>query len=104
MQTLHSAFFVTISPPLLCNLLGLEKLTNAYGLIIMLRGIATLVGTPMAGEKLLFLYKMACYITLNTTYRSKIICLEEDLNPVKSTTSVYLNYLYFQFKTYFYNY
>lgn len=31
------------------DLLGLDKLTNAFGLLILFRGAATIVGSPMAG-------------------------------------------------------
>lgn len=31
------------------DLLGLEKLTNAFGLLILFRGAAAIVGTPIAG-------------------------------------------------------
>lgn len=31
------------------DLLGLEKLTNAFGLLILFRGAAAIVGTPLAG-------------------------------------------------------
>jgi hypothetical protein len=30
-------------------LLGLDKLTNAFGLLILFRGAAAIVGSPMAG-------------------------------------------------------
>ncbi|ESO11891.1 hypothetical protein HELRODRAFT_185246 [Helobdella robusta] len=43
------ATWISVTPPILCNLLGLEKLTNAFGVLVMIRGIATLIGTPMAG-------------------------------------------------------
>lgn len=31
------------------DLLGLDKLTNAFGLLILFRGVATIIGSPMAG-------------------------------------------------------
>lgn len=31
------------------DLLGLDKLTNAFGLLILFRGAATIVGSPLAG-------------------------------------------------------
>lgn len=34
---------------ILVDLLGLEKLTNAFGLLILFRGAAAIVGTPLAG-------------------------------------------------------
>lgn len=35
---------------ILVDLLGLDKLTNAFGLLILFRGIAATVGTPLAGS------------------------------------------------------
>lgn len=35
---------------ILVDLLGLEKLTNAFGLLLLFQGIASLVGPPMAGS------------------------------------------------------
>jgi MFS family permease len=32
------------------DLLGLEKLTNAFGIILLLQGIAAVIGSPLAGE------------------------------------------------------
>lgn len=34
---------------ILVDLLGLEKLTNSFGLVILFRGAAACVGTPLAG-------------------------------------------------------
>lgn len=32
------------------DLLGLEKLTNAFGIILLLQGIAAVIGSPLAGK------------------------------------------------------
>ena len=34
---------------ILCNLLGMEKLTNAFGILTMVRGICSVAGPPLAG-------------------------------------------------------
>jgi predicted MFS family arabinose efflux permease len=34
---------------ILVDLLGLDKLTNAFGLLILFRGAAAIVGSPLAG-------------------------------------------------------
>ena len=31
---------------------GLEKLTNAFGMLIMFRGVATIMGPPIAGPEI----------------------------------------------------
>jgi len=44
------ATWISLTSIVLCDLLGLEKLTNAFGLLTMTRGIATLIGSPIAGQ------------------------------------------------------
>jgi len=44
-----AATWISLTSIVLCNLLGLEKLTNAFGLLTMTRGIAALIGSPLAG-------------------------------------------------------
>jgi len=34
----------------LVDLIGLEKLTTAYGIITLVRGISTIMGPPIAGK------------------------------------------------------
>jgi hypothetical protein len=34
---------------ILVDLLGLEKLTNAFGLLCLFRGVASMIGAPLAG-------------------------------------------------------
>lgn len=44
--------YVGLTSVILVDLLGLEKLTNAFGLLLLFQGIATFVGPPIVG----FLY------------------------------------------------
>lgn len=44
-----SAGYIALTSILLVDLLGLEKLTNAFGLLILFRGAAAMVGPPLAG-------------------------------------------------------
>ncbi|XP_041373528.1 monocarboxylate transporter 14-like [Gigantopelta aegis] len=41
--------FVALSSIVICDLVGLEKLTNAFGLLTMFRGFAAIAGPPLAG-------------------------------------------------------
>ena len=43
------AALVTLTSIVLVDVLGLEKLTSAFGLLIMFRGAATIMGPPLAG-------------------------------------------------------
>ncbi len=44
------ATWISLTSIVLCDLLGLEKLTNAFGLLCMARGIAAMIGSPVAGS------------------------------------------------------
>lgn len=55
------ACFASLRTIIVVELMGLEKLTNAFGLLMMFQGIATIIGAPIAGNILtndicLFLY------------------------------------------------
>lgn len=41
--------YVGLTSVILVDLLGLDKLTNAFGLLLLFQGIASLVGPPLAG-------------------------------------------------------
>lgn len=41
--------YISLTSIILVDLLGLDKLTNAFGLLILFRGAATIVGSPLAG-------------------------------------------------------
>ncbi|KAE9553175.1 hypothetical protein FO519_003614 [Halicephalobus sp. NKZ332] len=43
------AAYICLTSIVLSDLLGVEQLTNSFGLLVVARGIATLVGTPLAG-------------------------------------------------------
>lgn len=43
--------YVGLTSVILVDLLGLERLTNAFGLLLLFQGIASLVGPPIAGKK-----------------------------------------------------
>ncbi|XP_055865455.1 monocarboxylate transporter 2-like isoform X3 [Biomphalaria glabrata] len=47
---LGMAAFISLSSIVICDRMGLEKLTNAFGLLSMVRGIAGMAGPPMAGK------------------------------------------------------
>ncbi|BHF65242.1 hypothetical protein SprV_0200825200 [Sparganum proliferum] len=41
--------FYSLTSIVLCEILGLEALTNAYGLLTLVRGVSSTVGSPLAG-------------------------------------------------------
>lgn len=44
-----AACFASLRSILLVDLMGLEKLTNAFGLCLLFQGVAAAIGSPMAG-------------------------------------------------------
>lgn len=48
------AFFTPLTPLFLVKYLGLEKLTNSFGLLSMIKGLATMAGPPLAGLAIFF--------------------------------------------------
>lgn len=48
--------YVGLTSVVLVDLLGLERLTNAFGLLLLFQGIASLIGPPFAGNHSLDLY------------------------------------------------
>jgi MFS transporter, MCT family, solute carrier family 16 (monocarboxylic acid transporters), member 14 len=42
--------YVGLTSVVLVDLLGLDKLTNAFGLLLLFQGIASFVGPPIAGK------------------------------------------------------
>jgi MFS-type transporter involved in bile tolerance (Atg22 family) len=46
---MFTAGYISLTSIILVDLLGLEKLTNAFGLLILFRGAAAIFGTPLAG-------------------------------------------------------
>ncbi|XP_048777915.1 monocarboxylate transporter 12-like [Ostrea edulis] len=43
------AAYISLTSIIICNLLGLRKLTNAFGLVTLARGVAGVLGPPAAG-------------------------------------------------------
>lgn len=46
---IFTAGYISLTSIILVDLLGLDKLTNAFGLLILFRGAAAIVGSPLAG-------------------------------------------------------
>ena len=48
-----SGAYVGLTSVVLVDLLGLDKLTNAFGLLLMFQGIASVIGPPIIGKLML---------------------------------------------------
>ena len=46
---LCAGVYVCLTPIVLVDLLGLEKLSNAFGLVLLFQGIGAVAGPPFAG-------------------------------------------------------
>lgn len=42
--------FVSLRSILMVELIGLDKLTNAFGLVTMCQGLSAFIGAPIAGQ------------------------------------------------------
>lgn len=62
--------YVGLTSVVLVDLLGLEKLTNAFGLLLLFQGIASLIGPPFAG------------ITYYVLFTSEINLFWKSSNPI----------------------
>jgi hypothetical protein len=49
---MFSACFASLRSILIVDLMGLDKLTNAFGLLLLFQGIAAAIGSPLAGTKI----------------------------------------------------
>ncbi|KAF6032578.1 hypothetical protein EB796_009179 [Bugula neritina] len=47
---LFSATFMSLTPIIICDFVGVNKLTNGLGIIYMVRGIFSAVGSPIGGQ------------------------------------------------------
>jgi len=68
-KLMFQAAFVCLTSIILVEHLGLSRLTNAFGLLILVRGIACLIGSPLAGKRSVFetLQQMISSLTRNLT-------------------------------------
>ena len=49
---ISSGVYVSLTSVVLVDLLGLELLTNSFGLLLLFQGLATFIGPPLAGTVL----------------------------------------------------
>jgi len=42
--------FISLVPIIICELIGVQKLTNGFGLICMIRGVTIVFGPPLGGK------------------------------------------------------
>lgn len=50
------AAYICLTSIVLSDLLGVERLTNSFGLLVVSRGLAALLGTPLAGLFFLLIF------------------------------------------------
>lgn len=74
-----AAAYICLTSIVLSDLLGLEKLTNSFGLLVVARGVASLVGAPFAGlnrkqfKKILTLFKLLISLYKSYTFLKNYI-------------------------------
>ena len=73
---------------ILVELLGMEKLTNAYGLMMLAEGISNLIGPPIAGKRLRILTLSVCSRLNENLDISILVCLSPINNPTKCSDCI----------------
>ena len=75
------AALVTLTSIVLVDVLGLEKLTSAFGLLIMFRGVATIMGPPLAGavQQWAGSYDMSFYVAGALLILAGLVSLMADM-------------------------
>ena len=75
------AALVTLTSIVLVDVLGLEKLTSAFGLLIMFRGVATIMGPPLAGavQQWAGSYNMSFYVAGALLILAGLVSLMADM-------------------------
>ncbi|XP_015179843.1 PREDICTED: monocarboxylate transporter 10-like [Polistes dominula] len=73
---LSISVFASLRSILVVDLLGLEKLTNAFGLLLLFQGVAAAVGAPIAGafKDAMGSYDASFYLSGSLIFLSAAIC------------------------------
>ncbi|KAB0802053.1 hypothetical protein PPYR_04239 [Photinus pyralis] len=73
---LSMSCFASLRPILVVDLVGLDRLTNAFGIILLFQGVAACAGAPMAGEffKVTGSYDASFYLSGSLILASAVIC------------------------------
>ena len=74
--------YVSLTSVVLVDLLGIERLTNSFGLLLLFQGVATIVGPPVAGMytrwhcgaelSVMYIFGLFCNCKLST-YLHKVL-------------------------------
>jgi len=53
--------YICLTPIVIVDLLGLEKLSNAFGIVLLFQGIGTVLGPPIAGKNQFIRSRVWCH-------------------------------------------
>merc|ERR1712243_536965 len=56
-----SAAYVLLTTLVLADLLGADKFTNAFGLLLLFQGVATFIGPPIVGKLHILSFLLSCF-------------------------------------------
>ena len=59
----------------LADLLGADKFTNAFGLLLLFQGVATFIGPPIVGNIQIFLYNVLHNSLYNQEFQNYVTCI-----------------------------
>ena len=73
-----SGAYVGLTSVVLVDLLGLDKLTNAFGLLLLFQGIASVIGPPIIGKRYSYLDYNQHYLVLDVILLGNLFHLISD--------------------------
>ena len=63
-----SGGYVTLTAIVLVDIVGVEKLSDAFGVLLLFIGVATAIGTPIVGKYLKFSLAFFCIFQMCITF------------------------------------
>ena len=73
-----SGAYVGLTSVVLVDLLGLDKLTNAFGLLLLFQGIASVIGPPIIGKRYSYIERNQHYLVLDVILLGNLFHLISD--------------------------
>ena len=57
-----SGGYVALTPILLVDIVGIDKLSDAFGVLLLFIGVATAIGTPIVGKCLIYKLRLIFFV------------------------------------------
>ena len=69
-----AAAFVSLRSIIMVELMGIDKLTNAFGLVVLCQGLSSFIGSPIAGKYVILCCVRACHPSSGHQSRVNMLC------------------------------